>query len=145
MDEEVDPDGNVNSVLAQESSELLHILSRQSPAVIMELFQMMPCNARVNINLDPTSCSAGAVTEHIKAMLEYFRVANAADCRSFLESMCILCEDIPMRLESRLMSVAGYANSEYKRIPWLEGLYCVFTVCYVRASSGQVAYMQSLY
>ena len=117
MDEEVDPDSeDVNSVLAQESSELLHVLRSQSPAVIMKLFQIMPSNAGGNINLEPTSCSAGAVTERIKAMLEYFREANAADCRNFLESMCVLCEDIPMRLESRLMSVAGYANSEYKMV-----------------------------
>lgn len=115
MDEEVDPgDENVNSVLAQESSELLHILSSQSPTVIMKLCQTMPSDAGWNIgHLAPTSSSA-AVTELIKAMLEYYRVANTTDCRNFLQSMCILCENIPMRLESRLMSVAGYANSEYE-------------------------------
>ncbi|KAL3061994.1 hypothetical protein OYC64_010004 [Pagothenia borchgrevinki] len=43
MDEEVDPDNeNVNSVLAQESSELLRIISGQTPAVIMKLCEMMP-------------------------------------------------------------------------------------------------------
>ncbi|XP_074488188.1 protein NLRC5 isoform X1 [Sebastes fasciatus] len=114
MDEEVDPDGeNVNSVLAQESSELLHVLSGQSPAVIMKLCQMMPSDAGWNANMAPGSSSAAAAaeTEHIEAMLEYFRVANAAECRNFLESMCLLCENIPMRLESRLMSVAGYASN----------------------------------
>ncbi|XP_018559025.1 LOW QUALITY PROTEIN: NLR family, CARD domain containing 5 [Lates calcarifer] len=112
MDEEVDPgDENVNSVLAQESSELFDVLSCQSPTVIMRLCQMMPSGAGWNMgHLAPTSSSA-AVTERIKAMLEYFRVASAADCRNFLQSMCILCENIPMRLESRLMSVAGYANN----------------------------------
>lgn len=122
MDEEVDPDGeNVNSVLAQESSELLHVLSGQSPAVIMKLCQMMPSDAGWNANMAPGSSSAAAAaeTEHIEAMLEYFRVANAAECRNFLESMCLLCENIPMRLESRLMSVAGYASSEYKMMLWM--------------------------
>ncbi|XP_049429201.1 NLR family, CARD domain containing 5 isoform X1 [Epinephelus fuscoguttatus] len=105
MDKEVDPDDeNVNLVLAQESSELLHIISSQSPAIIMELCQMMPSDARWNINQAPT-------TEQIKAMLEYFRVASATDCCSFLQSMCMLCENIPMHLESRLMSIAGYANN----------------------------------
>uniref|UniRef100_A0A8D0AIB5 NLR family CARD domain containing 5 n=1 Tax=Sander lucioperca TaxID=283035 RepID=A0A8D0AIB5_SANLU len=113
MDEEADPDNlNVNSVLAQEFSELLQVLSSQSPAILLKLCQIMPSDARRNINMDPSSCSAAAVTEHIKVMLEYFRVANHADCCNFLQSMCILCEGIPMRLESRLMSVAGYANSE---------------------------------
>ncbi|XP_054475450.1 NLR family, CARD domain containing 5 isoform X2 [Anoplopoma fimbria] len=112
MDEEVFPDAeNVNSVLAQESSELLHILSGQSPVVIMKLCQMMPSYAGWDINLASSIPPAAAVTEHIKAVLEYFRVAKAEDCRNFLQSMCILCENIPMHLESRLMSVAGYENS----------------------------------
>ncbi|XP_078113908.1 protein NLRC5 isoform X1 [Sander vitreus] len=112
MNEEADPDNlNVNSVLAQEFSELLQVLSSQSPAILLKLCQIMPSDARRNINMDPSSCSAAAVTEHIKVMLEYFRVANHADCCNFLQSMCILCEGIPMRLESRLMSVAGYGNN----------------------------------
>lgn len=113
MDEELDPDDkNVNSVLAQEFTELLAILSRQSTEVIMKLCQMMPGDAGWNI-IQPASSSA-ELTKHIKTMLDYFKLANAADCRKFLEAMCMLCEDIPMHLESRLMSVAGYANGEYK-------------------------------
>uniref|UniRef100_A0A8C2XR04 NLR family CARD domain containing 5 n=1 Tax=Cyclopterus lumpus TaxID=8103 RepID=A0A8C2XR04_CYCLU len=112
MDEGVDPeDENVNYVLAQESPELLHILRGQSPTVIMKLCQMMPSDACWNGNLASSSPSTAAVTEHIEAMLEYFRGANNADCRNFLQTLCLLCEDIPMHLESRLMSVAGYEKS----------------------------------
>ncbi|XP_034734030.1 protein NLRC5 isoform X2 [Etheostoma cragini] len=112
MDEEAEPDNlNVNSVLAQESSEMLQVLSSQSPAILTKLCQIMPGDARRNIKMDPSGCSSSAVTKHIKAMLEYLRVANHADCCNFLQSMCILCEGIPMRLETRLMSVAGYANN----------------------------------
>lgn len=112
MDEEFDPDNeNVNVVLAQESSELLTILNSQSPGVIMKLCQMVPCDAMWSINHPPSS--AAALTEHIQTMLEYFRIASAVDCCHFLQSVCMLCENIPMRLESRLMSVAGHANSEY--------------------------------
>ncbi|XP_037306650.2 NLR family, CARD domain containing 5 [Pungitius pungitius] len=116
MDEGVDPDSeNVNSVLAQESLELLNILSGQSPTVIMELCQMMPSDAGCNINQSSSNPSSAAVTEHIKALLEYFRVANSADCRTFLQSMCLLCDNIPMHLESRLMSAAGYENSVFEQ------------------------------
>ncbi|XP_020496151.1 NLR family, CARD domain containing 5 [Labrus bergylta] len=115
MDEEVDPDeDNVNSVLAQESSELFHILKSQSPEVIMQLCQMMPNEAGWSINhADPSA-------QHIKSMLEHFRLANAAECRNFLQSMCLLCENIPMHLESRLMSVAGYANTDVTQCPSTE-------------------------
>uniref|UniRef100_A0A671VS52 NLR family CARD domain containing 5 n=1 Tax=Sparus aurata TaxID=8175 RepID=A0A671VS52_SPAAU len=110
MDEEVDPDPeNVNSVLHQESSELLTIINSQLPTVIIELSKMMPGNAGLNIN--HLAGSAAARTEHIKTMLEYFRAASAADCCNFLQSVCMLCENIPMHLESRLMSVAGHTHN----------------------------------
>ncbi|XP_040893397.1 NLR family, CARD domain containing 5 isoform X2 [Toxotes jaculatrix] len=109
--DEIDPgEENVNFVLAQESSELFHVLSSQSPAVIMDLCQMMPSGVGWNVDYLALSSSSAELTELIKAMLEYLRVANPAECRSFLQSMCMLCENIPMRLEARLMSVAGYAN-----------------------------------
>lgn len=112
MDDEVGPDSeNPNDVLAQESSELLTILSSQSATVIMSLCQMVPGDAMQSVNHQP--CSAAALSEHIKTMLEYFRVASAVDCCNFLQSVCILCENMPMHLESRLMSVAGSATSKY--------------------------------
>lgn len=114
MDEEVDPDNeNVNSVLAQESSELLRIISGQTPAVIMKLCEMMPSEGRWDMVLGPGSSSA---THHIEAMLNYYIRAKVADCCNFLQSVCILCENIPMHLESRLMSVAGNENSKYKKM-----------------------------
>nr|XP_019963661.1 PREDICTED: protein NLRC5 [Paralichthys olivaceus] len=103
MDEDLSPDDeNVNLVLAQESSELFHILISQSSTIIMQLCQMMPGGT-----MDPPRSSAAI----IKDVLEYFSMAEPADCRNFLQSMCILCENIPMRLESRLMSAAGYSNN----------------------------------
>uniref|UniRef100_A0AAX7V497 NACHT domain-containing protein n=1 Tax=Astatotilapia calliptera TaxID=8154 RepID=A0AAX7V497_ASTCA len=117
MDEEVNPDHeNVNSVLAQDSIELFHILSSQSHSVIMELCQMMPSEAWRQYQLDPSSSSAAGRPELIKTMLDYFRSASARKCRNFLQSVCFSCENIPMLLESRLMSVAGYDNSEYKLV-----------------------------
>lgn len=108
MDEEVGPDDeNANSVLAQESSELYRILNSQSPTVKMKLCQMMPREAGWQNQLPPSSSSA----DPIKAMLDYFKTARAEYCRNFLQSVCVLCEDIPMYLESKLLSVAGYAGS----------------------------------
>lgn len=112
MDEEVDLDPeNVHSVLAQEYSELFHILSGQSPSVIMALCQMVPAEARRQNQPDPTSSSATG-PELIRTMLEYFSSASAGECQNFLQSVCLSCENIPMHLESRLMSMAAYETSE---------------------------------
>lgn len=113
MDEEVDPDNeSVNGVLAQESSELFTILSSQSSTVIMKLLQMIPDEALRSINRPSTS--AAATVEHIKTMLEYFSSACAVDCCNFLQSVCMLCENIPMHLESRLISVAGCEKCKFQ-------------------------------
>uniref|UniRef100_A0A667WVZ0 NACHT domain-containing protein n=1 Tax=Myripristis murdjan TaxID=586833 RepID=A0A667WVZ0_9TELE len=105
---------DVHSVLAQESTQLSHILSCQSPSVIMKLCDMMPGRAQGHADPLALTSSAAAVQECIKVMLEYYRMGNTAVCQSFLQSVCMLCENIPMHLESRLMSVAGYATSEYQ-------------------------------
>lgn len=112
MDDELDPDdGNPNSVLAQEYSELVAILCCQLDSVIMQLIQTVPGGA-MELNRQTTGGSA-APSDHIEAMLQYFRRANTAECSNFLQTVCLLCEGIPMHLESKLMSVAGYACSEY--------------------------------
>ncbi|XP_062276951.1 NLR family, CARD domain containing 5 [Scomber scombrus] len=122
MDEELGPnEEDVKFVLAQESSELLHILSRQSPEVVMELCQMMPGGAGLTIDQPLfSSSSAAAAAAAIAATLDYFQTASAAHCRRFLQSVCLLCENIPMHLESRLMSVAGYATSDDTQSPATE-------------------------
>nr|XP_020442917.1 protein NLRC5 isoform X2 [Monopterus albus] len=111
MDQEVDPDeDSVNSILAQESSDLFHILSSQSPTVIMKLCQLMPGSAGLNPGHPATS--SAAVTELIQAMLDYFTAASVAHCSDFVQRMCILCENIPLHLETRLMSAAAYAYND---------------------------------
>ncbi|CAN9499454.1 unnamed protein product [Ophioblennius macclurei] len=126
MDEEIDPDGedatsvsnedihhggeDATSVLEDESAELLNILSRQSPEVVTELLRMVPGEA------ERASQAASGWPERLKAMLEYFRWAGTAECSSFLGTVCMLCDDIPMLLESRLLSVAGCDSGHHQNI-----------------------------
>lgn len=113
MDEDLDPDdGNANSVLAQEFSELLSILRAQSESVITKLGQTVPSDNMWLKRQATTDCAA--TSNNLKAMLDYFRQASPIECSNFLQRVCILCEDIPMHLESKLMSVAGYACSKYE-------------------------------
>lgn len=114
MDDESNlQDKDVNAVLAQESSKLCHILSNQSQSVIMLLYQRMVNDDGWQNKQASSSSNAGSSADLVKALLDYYRSANAAKCRNFLQSVCMLCEDIPMHLEARLMSVAC---SEYEQI-----------------------------
>uniref|UniRef100_A0A8C5EUD4 NACHT domain-containing protein n=1 Tax=Gouania willdenowi TaxID=441366 RepID=A0A8C5EUD4_GOUWI len=111
MDEEFVPENDdVNTVLVQESSELLHILLRESPAVIAQLCHMMPGEVGQHNTNVPTPSSTLVDQDRIKAVLEYFSLASPAECCSFIQSVCLLCQNIPLHLETRLMSVAGSAH-----------------------------------
>lgn len=114
MDEEADPE-NVNNVLIQEFSELYSILNSQPYIIIEKLYRMVPVHALTGI--EHLASSGEAMRESIKTMLEYFTVASAEECCHFLETVCMLCENVPMHLEMKLMSVAWHGNSEYKMMP----------------------------
>lgn len=112
--EDADPEEeDVGSVLAQESSELLRIITSQTPSVQRKLCEMIPRDAEVKTDQDVSS-SPPLTEEHVRNMLEDLSRAKPADCRNFFQSVCMLCENIPMRLESKLLSVALLESGEYE-------------------------------
>lgn len=96
---------DVQSVLTQETHELADILGYQDDAVLSKLYKMMDSRARERL------VRAASHRERILEMLGYFSTADPAMCRQFLQMVCMHC-DMPMRLESRLMSVTGSVTSE---------------------------------
>lgn len=114
MDEEAKPE-NVKVVLGQEFTELLSILSSQPSAVIEQLCQTLPKAALTDIR--HSASPDATLRKKAQTMLEYFTVASTEECCHFLQTLCMLCENIPMCLETKLMSVAWHGNSEYKKLP----------------------------
>ncbi|XP_036810271.1 NLR family, CARD domain containing 5 isoform X7 [Oncorhynchus mykiss] len=98
---------DVQSVLTQETHELADILGYQDDAVLSKLYKVMDSRARERL------VRAASHRERILEMLGYFSTADPAMCRQFLQMVCMHC-DMPMRLESRLMSVTGSVTSD----PW---------------------------
>lgn len=114
MDDEAEL-ANVKVVLLQEFSELFNILSNQPSAIIEQLCHMLPKAALTSMRI---SASPDTVhREQVKTMLDYFTVASAEECCQFLEIVCMLCENIPMHLEAKLLSATWHGNCEYKTMP----------------------------
>lgn len=109
MDEEAEPD-HVKVVLVQEFSELLSILSRQPTHIVEQLCQKFPEASLTGIR--HAASPDTALLEPVQTMLEYFTEASAEECCHFLQAVCMLCENIPMRLETKLVSVTWQGNSE---------------------------------
>uniref|UniRef100_A0A3P8YGX5 NACHT domain-containing protein n=1 Tax=Esox lucius TaxID=8010 RepID=A0A3P8YGX5_ESOLU len=98
---------DVHNVLTQEIHELIDILSNQEDDFLNKLFGIM--ERRVLEQL----LHLASHRERIMGLLDYLRVADPAICRRFLQMVC-MNYDMPMRLESRLMSVAGPVTCD----PW---------------------------
>nr|XP_046208107.1 NLR family, CARD domain containing 5 isoform X2 [Oncorhynchus gorbuscha] len=96
---------DVQSVLTQETHELADILGYQDDAVLSKLYKIMDSRARERLG------RAASHRERILEMLGYFSTEDPAMCRQFLQMVCMHC-DMPMRLESRLMSVTGSVTKE---------------------------------
>ncbi|XP_055011098.1 NLR family, CARD domain containing 5 isoform X2 [Boleophthalmus pectinirostris] len=104
MEEEADPDvENAKTVLDQEYSELLHILTNQASTTLEKLCAPLNSSAGPISTISPPSSPAARV----KDLLDYYSTADSPLCCDFLQRICLLCENIPMWLESRLMSASG--------------------------------------
>ncbi|KAK6318306.1 hypothetical protein J4Q44_G00115970 [Coregonus suidteri] len=106
---------DVQTVLTQETHELADILSHQEEAFLTMLYKMMDSRARERL------VRLASQMERIMGLLNYFRTADPAICRKFLQMVCMHC-DMAMRLESRLMSVAGSVTSDPRPTPASEPL-----------------------
>ncbi|XP_041745930.2 protein NLRC5 isoform X2 [Coregonus clupeaformis] len=104
--EDVQTEEDVQTVLTQETHELADILSYQDDGHLTMLYEMMDISARERL------VQLASHRERILGLLNYFRTADPAICRQFLQMVCMLCENMPMLLESRLMSVAGSVTKE---------------------------------
>lgn len=114
MDEAAGPD-DVTAVFVEGLSELQIILSSQPACIIEQLCQRFPQASLAGI--EPSASPDTARQESVKTMLDYFRRARPEECCHFLQTVCMLCENIPMWLESKLMAVTWREISKYQTMP----------------------------
>uniref|UniRef100_A0A3B4AKH7 NACHT domain-containing protein n=1 Tax=Periophthalmus magnuspinnatus TaxID=409849 RepID=A0A3B4AKH7_9GOBI len=142
---------NAQIVLNQEYPELLHILTHQPSTTLKELCAL-PLTSNAGVVICPTSSPAAMA----KDVLDYYRSAESSMCRDFLQRICMLCENIPMWLESRLMSVSGSPTSKYLDVEcgfsearvtldtFLQGSTGKVTILYGKPGSGKTIHMSHL-
>ncbi|XP_030646427.1 protein NLRC5 [Chanos chanos] len=96
----VDLEGDVRSIIDQESGTLVDILCDQDCDTLRHLHAMVDYQTQERL-----SCLQGR-REQISALVDYFKTADPFRGKKFLETICMHCENIPMLLESRLMSAS---------------------------------------
>ena len=101
MEDRDSGDSCVLSVLEQQRQNLVDVLSGQGMGVHDQLRGLVDGGARGQL-LRLTSPMERAVW-----LVDYFRDAGPVAGGRFLETVCMCCENMPMFLESQLLSVSG--------------------------------------
>ncbi|XP_023675597.2 protein NLRC5 [Paramormyrops kingsleyae] len=97
--EEVNDEADVLSVLSQVASELVEVLVGQPDDVQTCLLRHMQHVPRPAQTGDQRDC--------MLQLVDHFRNAQPAECRRFIHTITMVCDNLPMALESQLLSAAG--------------------------------------
>ncbi|XP_026783264.3 NLR family, CARD domain containing 5 isoform X2 [Pangasianodon hypophthalmus] len=99
--EELDLEEDVRVVVAQEATAIVDILCKQRNNVLQQIYALVESRTREQLQHSPN------LRESISGVVDYFKTSNQQICRHFLDTIWAFCEDIPLELEIRILSVAG--------------------------------------
>ncbi|XP_034760303.2 protein NLRC5-like isoform X1 [Acipenser ruthenus] len=92
------------SELGAVRSQLVDVLSLEAAGVLQQLCSLL--NAEEQEEVNRTADRKGRVS----LIVDLFRDKNPGTCRQFIQTVCMICNELPMQLETRLMSAAGDGN-----------------------------------
>ncbi|XP_049339557.1 NLR family, CARD domain containing 5 [Astyanax mexicanus] len=98
MMEEVE---DVVEVVAQEASIIVDILCGQKDKVLEQIYGLLDYNTQIQLKHLPS------LRQKAVGIVEYFKTSNSDKCRKFLSNVWMFCENIPLDLEIKVLSVAG--------------------------------------
>lgn len=105
--EELDLEEDVRVVVAQEGTAIVDVLCEQRNNVLQQIYALV----------DPQTCERLQHTlshrESISAVVDFFKTSNQNTCRHFLCTIWELCENIPLDLEIRILSIAGSSAGKF--------------------------------
>uniref|UniRef100_A0A673M4X0 NACHT domain-containing protein n=1 Tax=Sinocyclocheilus rhinocerous TaxID=307959 RepID=A0A673M4X0_9TELE len=100
--ERVDWPGDILSLVAQEASALVELLCEQNSGVLDRIFALVEPKT-----LDHRQ-SLTNTRDRVSAIVDYFKSSDRNSCRRFLAIVYQYSENIPLLLETTLVSIAGY-------------------------------------
>ncbi|RXM33545.1 Copine-2 [Acipenser ruthenus] len=89
------------SELSAVRSQLVDVLSLEAAGVLQQLCSLL--NAEEQEEVNRTADRKGRVS----LIVDLFRDKDPGTCRQFIQTLCMICNELPMQLETRLMSAAG--------------------------------------
>ncbi|XP_041124797.1 NLR family, CARD domain containing 5 isoform X3 [Polyodon spathula] len=92
------------SELGAVRSQLVEVLSLEAAGVLQQLCSLLNAEEQEEVN------RAADRKGRVSLIVDLFRDKDTGTCRQFIETVCMICNGLPMQLETRLMSAAGDGN-----------------------------------
>ncbi|MGH0165223.1 UNVERIFIED_CONTAM: hypothetical protein FKN15_048474 [Acipenser sinensis] len=92
------------SELGAVRSQLVDVLSLEAAGVLQQLCSLLNAEEQEEVN------RAADRKGRVSLIVDLFRDKNPGTCRQFIQTVCMICNGLPMQLETRLMSAAGDGN-----------------------------------
>ncbi|XP_060779802.1 NLR family, CARD domain containing 5 isoform X2 [Neoarius graeffei] len=99
--EEVDLEEDAQVVLAQEATAIVDILCEQRTNVLQQIYALVETRTLEHLQ------HLSNLRDTIVGVVAYFQTSDQHTCRHFLETIWGFCENIPLELEVRILSIAG--------------------------------------
>lgn len=105
--EENDLEEDFQLVVAQEATAIVDVLSMQRNNVLQQIYALVEARTREQLQQMPN------LKESISGVVDYFRTSDQQTCRHFLNTVWTFCEDLPLELEIKILSIAGSSAGEF--------------------------------
>lgn len=105
--EDMDLEEDVQVVVAQEATAIVDVLCTQRNKVLQHIYALVEGQTREQLQ------HMSGLRESISSVVNYFRTSDQQTCRHFLNTIYTFCENIPLELEIKILSVAGSFSGKF--------------------------------
>lgn len=105
--EELNLEEDVQVVVDQEASAIVDVLCMQRSNVLQQVYDLVEARTREQLR------QISSLRESVSGVVNYFRNSDQYSCRNFLDTIWTFCENIPLELEIRIVSVVGCSAGKF--------------------------------
>lgn len=105
--QELDLEEDVRVVVAQEATTIVDVLCIERNHILQQVYNLVEARTREKLQKMPS------LRESVSGVVDYFKNSDQHTCRHFLDIIWTFCENIPLELEIRIVSVVGSSVGKF--------------------------------
>uniref|UniRef100_A0A4W4HF30 NACHT domain-containing protein n=1 Tax=Electrophorus electricus TaxID=8005 RepID=A0A4W4HF30_ELEEL len=106
--DDIDLEDDIRNVVTQEAAIIVDVLCLQRDNVLGRIYGLVERNTRERLEHLPNR------RDSVLGILDYFKTSERNRCLHFLKTMWMFCENIPLELEIKVLSIAGWSFVQWE-------------------------------